>query len=168
MNDSIEKAISTNKSFCLEKAGDIYIERVISTIIKFKRKLVFVKRTMVILLFWTSEGVFIENTLPDPDFFKSLVEKAEWFLKLCIMPELVGKFYSRLPAGDINNGNKADQSTEPVYCYCYCRWPSYCEMVGCDNPTCTMEWFHFDCLKSDSTPTKFPGLSSCFSCSCVI
>ena len=96
----------------------------------------------------TSEGVFIERILPDPDFFKSLVEKAERFFKLCIMPELVGKFYSRLPAGHINNSNKADQSTEPVYCYCRC--PSCGEMVGCDNPTCTMEWFHFDCLKLDS------------------
>ena len=66
------------------------------------------------------------------------------------MPELVGKFYSRLPEGYINNGNKADQSTEPVYCYCRC--PSYGEMVGCDNPTCTTEWFHFDGLKLDSEP----------------
>ena len=52
------------------------------------------------------------------------------------MPGLVGKFYSRLP-GDIDNGNKADQSTEPVYC--------------------TMEWIHFDCLKLDSKPKTKNG-----------
>ena len=91
----------------------------------------------------------MEMILPDPDFFKSVVERAERFFKFCIMPEQVRKFYSRLP-GDIDNGNKADQSTEPIYCYRGCS--GYGEMVGCDNPTCTMEWFHFDCLKLNSIP----------------
>ena len=33
---------------------------------------------------------------------------------------------------------------EPVYCYC--RQVSYGEMVGCDNPECPIEWFHFECV----------------------
>ena len=151
MNDSIEKAISTDKSFCIEKAGDIYtLKKSHQYYYQVQTQISVCQKDYGDFVVWTSEGVFIERILPDPDFFKSLVEKAEQFFKLCIMPELVGKFYSRLPAGDINNGNKADQSTEPVYCYCRC--PSYGEMVGCDNPTCTMEWFHFNCLKLDSEP----------------
>ena len=75
-------------------------------------------------------------------------------LQTLLYEELVGNFYSRLPE-DINNGNKADQFTESVYCYCRCS--AYGEIVGCDNPTCTMEWFHFDCLKLDSKPKTKNG-----------
>lgn len=30
--------------------------------------------------------------------------------------------------------------------YCYCRQISYGEMIGCDNPHCKIEWFHFECV----------------------
>ncbi|EFJ46892.1 hypothetical protein VOLCADRAFT_109820 [Volvox carteri f. nagariensis] len=38
---------------------------------------------------------------------------------------------------------------EPAYCIC--NKPSAGQMVGCDNPDCTIEWFHFECvgLKAD-------------------
>ncbi|PNH08538.1 Inhibitor of growth protein 4 [Tetrabaena socialis] len=38
---------------------------------------------------------------------------------------------------------------EPAYCIC--NKPSSGQMVGCDNPDCTIEWFHFECvgLKGD-------------------
>lgn len=38
---------------------------------------------------------------------------------------------------------KADPN-EPVYCNC--RQISFGEMVGCDNPECPIEWFHFECV----------------------
>ena len=30
--------------------------------------------------------------------------------------------------------------------FCYCRQISYGEMIGCDNPHCKIEWFHFECV----------------------
>lgn len=39
---------------------------------------------------------------------------------------------------------------EPVYCTC--RQVSYGEMVGCDNPDCPIEWFHFGCVGITSKP----------------
>lgn len=34
--------------------------------------------------------------------------------------------------------------SEPVYCFC--RQVAYGDMVGCDNPDCEHEWFHFNCV----------------------
>ena len=37
--------------------------------------------------------------------------------------------------------------------FCLCRGISYGNMVGCDNATCSIEWFHFGCVGLTSPPT---------------
>ncbi|XP_065176531.1 inhibitor of growth protein 4-like [Sycon ciliatum] len=39
---------------------------------------------------------------------------------------------------------------EPTYCVCH--QVSYGEMIGCDNPDCPVEWFHFACVGLSSKP----------------
>ncbi|XP_054721668.1 inhibitor of growth protein 4-like [Uloborus diversus] len=49
---------------------------------------------------------------------------------------------------------------EPTYCFCH--QVSYGEMIGCDNPDCPIEWFHFSCLGLTSKPK---GKWYCSNCS---
>eukprot|EP00358_Blepharisma_japonicum_P005208 CAMPEP_0202944202 /NCGR_PEP_ID=MMETSP1395-20130829/4919_1 /ASSEMBLY_ACC=CAM_ASM_000871 /TAXON_ID=5961 /ORGANISM="Blepharisma japonicum, Strain Stock R1072" /LENGTH=184 /DNA_ID=CAMNT_0049642683 /DNA_START=88 /DNA_END=642 /DNA_ORIENTATION=- len=42
---------------------------------------------------------------------------------------------------------------EPDKKYCYCQKDSPEEMIGCDNPGCKREWFHFSCVGLSSKPT---------------
>ena len=39
---------------------------------------------------------------------------------------------------------------EPTYCTCH--QVSYGEMIGCDNPECPIEWFHFACVALTTKP----------------
>ncbi|KAM4663449.1 inhibitor of growth protein 5-like [Discoglossus pictus] len=39
---------------------------------------------------------------------------------------------------------------EPTYCRCH--QVSYGEMIGCDNPDCPIEWFHFACVDLTTKP----------------
>ncbi|XP_076451435.1 inhibitor of growth protein 5-like [Babylonia areolata] len=39
---------------------------------------------------------------------------------------------------------------EPTYCLCH--QVSYGEMIGCDNPDCPIEWFHFGCVDLTTKP----------------
>jgi len=39
---------------------------------------------------------------------------------------------------------------EPTYCVC--NRVSFGEMVGCDNPDCKVEWFHFECVGLTNPP----------------
>ncbi|KAL1297237.1 hypothetical protein AAFC00_004799 [Neodothiora populina] len=43
-----------------------------------------------------------------------------------------------------------DDPNEPRYCYC--GRGSWGEMIACDNPNCTMEWFHLTCTGLRSVP----------------
>ncbi|RKF62551.1 putative phd-finger domain-containing protein [Erysiphe neolycopersici] len=45
--------------------------------------------------------------------------------------------------------------------YCTCRSVSYGDMVGCDNPNCEFEWFHWSCVGLKSEP---PGIWICPAC----
>ncbi|XP_066925759.1 inhibitor of growth protein 3-like [Clytia hemisphaerica] len=52
---------------------------------------------------------------------------------------------------------------EPTYCLC--NQVSYGEMVGCDNPSCPIEWFHYGCVGLTDAPK---GKWYCPDCSAVI
>lgn len=41
---------------------------------------------------------------------------------------------------------------EDTNLYCFCQRMSFGEMVGCDNPKCKYQWFHFECLGITSAP----------------
>ena len=41
---------------------------------------------------WTPQEIHMETILPDKPFFASNASKAENFLKLCILPEMLGKY----------------------------------------------------------------------------
>ena len=50
-------------------------------------------------------------------------------------------------------------NNEPVYCIC--NQVSFGEMIGCDNPDCEVEWFHYPCVGLDAPP---PGKWFCPDC----
>lgn len=39
--------------------------------------------------------------------------------------------------------------------YCICNQPSQGDMIGCDNPACTREWFHNICVGIQTPPEKW-------------
>ncbi|CAH1733357.1 unnamed protein product [Aphis gossypii] len=38
--------------------------------------------------------------------------------------------------------------------YCLCQQVSYGDMICCDNPECSIEWFHFECVNLTTKPKK--------------
>ena len=115
----------------------------------------------------SSPSMHIERIYPDPEFWHVCVSKAEHFFKVCILPELIGKWYTRpiqnatprTCTSAASTSASVSETTEPTkHLYCYCRQPeptdgsASSEMIGCDNPQCSIEWFHTKCLKLKSVP----------------
>ena len=46
---------------------------------------------------WTPKGIQIECIYPQHDFFESTVSKVGEFYKQTVMPELLGKWYTKMP-----------------------------------------------------------------------
>ncbi len=112
---------------------------------------------------WLKEDFHIERIFPDENFMISCITKADHFFKVAILPELTGKFFSRpsTPAshteevsGLISDSLIKDDANIEEKVYCYCRKAESGQMIGCDNPSCSYEWFHFECLKITTPPKK--------------
>ncbi|XP_060853817.1 inhibitor of growth protein 4-like [Rhopalosiphum padi] len=56
-------------------------------------------------------------------------------------------------AGAVHSPDVFDMPVDPNEpTYCLCNQVSYGKMVGCDNPDCPIEWFHFECVKLTTKP----------------
>ncbi|XP_013418950.1 inhibitor of growth protein 4 isoform X2 [Lingula anatina] len=69
-------------------------------------------------------------------------------------PELV--MTNTIPALPLSIAHPSDVLDMPVDpnepTYCLCHQVSYGEMIGCDNPDCPIEWFHFACVGLTTKP----------------
>ena len=85
------------------------------------------------------------------------VEKASEFFRLSLLPELIGKFYSR-PAVTTFSGKTSElpglskPNTEIESTTTYRRKPESGNKLACDNKSCPIEWFHFECLQLSAAP----------------
>jgi inhibitor of growth protein 3 len=61
-------------------------------------------------------------------------------------------------SGNANTGEADDDDNAP---YCFCRHPSFGEMVGCECDACPFQWFHFGCVGLQRKPR---GQWYCYAC----
>lgn len=115
----------------------------------------------IVCTFSSKDGLYVERITKDNTFWNECVQKAELLFHKCILPELLGNWYTRSSisshAIDVTTCSATDATTSSAEntsmpetsdsYYCYCRGPDEGEMIGCDNPQCPIQWFHFECLE---------------------
>jgi len=96
-----------------------------------------------------------------PSLWSQCVEHASSFFRMCVLPELMGSWFTHFLA----SVNLAEESIPSVnmpmaseviqpsdddqqdMTHCYCHGPESGSMLACDNKECPIEWFHLKCLK---------------------
>ena len=108
---------------------------------------------------WQEGELFVQRIYPDNTFIASALEKCEQFVKVAVLPELLGKWYSKEPirkpeSADLEDDNdQADGTDETgLMMWCYCRKEESGEMIACDNTECHIQWFHTKCLHITKIP----------------
>ena len=110
---------------------------------------------------YTKEGLHIERIKPDPYFMEEKLTKAKQFFEIAILPELLGRWFSRpceegctavTVASQQSHSSDAAQSATSDERYCYCQRGEEGKMVGCDNLNCAYKWFHLECLGLKALP----------------
>jgi len=62
---------------------------------------------------------------------------------------------SDAPAGTLKDDEDEgdnDNDNDDNRVYCYCQNVSYGEMIGCDDDSCRLEWFHLTCVGMERPP----------------
>ena len=109
---------------------------------------------------WSDSELVIIRIAFDGDFINSAIEKATVFFKHGVLPELLGKWYTKPPVQKNSSEcitsshnevtDYAGESSEE--CWCYCRGEDIGEMILCDNERCEIKWFHTSCLRITKIP----------------
>lgn len=123
------------------------------------------------------DDLYIERILLDQGFIKEKLEKAERLFWLAVLPELLGKWFTRANTqlsainsttddlnDDINVDENDHEEDDDDGTWCYCKQPRGGAMVGCENPACKIKWFHMACLRINKTPKGRWYCPSCHPC----
>ena len=114
---------------------------------------------------WIKEVLHIERITLDEALIESAIPIAEKFYKLCILPELLGKWYTwKQPPRDSSVQHPRDpplQIEEDDGTWCHCKERKGGDMVACDNKSCTATWFHLECVGLSTVPR---GIWLCPTC----
>ena len=89
-------------------------------------------------------GLVHQRLLPDTDHWKTVVPKLTNFWRICVLPEVLGRWYTR------RHDVKAVESISVSICYC--RTATMEDTVTCSNPKCQIVQFHYSCLGIVSIP----------------
>lgn len=114
---------------------------------------------------WTKSELACIRITKNVAFIEEKLDDAQHFFIYGILPEIIGKWYSRKPVATADGvvhlpKSKAqatvdrndDDDDDPEKLWCYCSKPAFGEMNMCDNKKCTIRWDHYDCLCLKETP----------------
>ena len=168
--ETIEDAVSLDKNFCLKStANGKYELDVTHTYYYQVQTQLFVLDVdycdfCVCTFCGNSHGIYIERISRNSEFWDDCVAKASYFFTFCILPELLGKWYTRpyvkhdCPEESSSSSSTAAIETDSIHSsshdrdYCYCGGTGGGLMIGCDNDGCAIEWFHMECLRIMTVP----------------
>ena len=177
--ESVELAAANDKKFCLKESnGSLYLDHSHPYFYQVQTQ-IFVCNVLYcdfcVCTFATGEdeqSVHTERIYRNAEFWNDCVSKANCFFRTCILPELMGNWYTRPSITIINEDQRSqnepdefqqqshqperdasssqhNNSNHPLQTFCYCKGPDTGKMIACDNNECVIEWFHLDCLKID-------------------
>lgn len=87
---------STVKSFCLEKSGETFhLKQSHQYYYQIQAQLHLTHTSYCDFVVWTQKVIHVERIFPDSDFWKINVESVKAFYIKGILPELLGKHFSR-------------------------------------------------------------------------
>ena len=105
---------------------------------------------------WRSDELIVNRIERDDTFLIEASDKATKFFKYGILPELVGKWYTRPPnitvlSSQASTSGSPSQGANTQETWCYCNKEESGTMIFCENDKCQIKWFHMECL---SIPKK--------------
>ncbi len=101
---------------------------------------------------WGPHECFIERIFPDGDLFATNLVKVHAFINKCVLPELLGKWFS------VPRVSHSDHTvTQGTGLGCYCGEPAtdVNTMLYCSCDFCVRKTFHQSCLKLTRVSKKW-------------
>ena len=144
-----------NKSACLQLDGQKFsLKRDHAYFYQVQQQLHITKRPycdfVVFAITKDCSKVVQERIFPDADHWTYQVNTLSLFWRLCILPEILGRWYTRKMDLKKELGSELNISGD-----CYCRKTSDEPTAICSNPDCPISKFHLACLCIENVPKSW-------------
>ena len=107
------------------------------------------------VVFSGSNNIFIQRIVPDAEFWGAANVHVKQFYISGILPELIGKLYTRLNV-------RTDDAPPTDNLFCYCRKPATdVHMLVCSETTCKIKRYHRQCLGLKTVPKRLWRCPDC-------
>ena len=144
MQDTTLESLAESPQFCLSKGddGSLHLKHNHAYYYQCQLQLYATQRLYCDFVIWTESGLHIERITEDETFLNNIIPRAERFFKLCVLPELLGKWFTRshsrqVPC-DISDNTETEEDSGM---WCYCRESKGGDMICCENKSCSVKWF---------------------------
>ena len=150
------ESVADLPQFCLTKGqdGSLHLKHNHAYYYQCQLQLYVTQRLYCDFVVWTEGNLHIERISKDEAFLKDIIPRAEKFFKLCVLPELLGKWFTRSHSCQVpRHGGNELEVEEDNGTWCYCKEPKGGDMVCCENNGCSIKWFHLECLQITESPS---------------
>ena len=150
-----EEVVQSQSSFCLEIESDsLKLKNDHHYYYQVQPQIKICQVDYCDFVVWSKDNIFVPRIPIDMEFIDNAIENVKPFIKLALLQELVGKWFSKQIVVPLTRDNPNDQpisGAAEVWCYCK-KGEDHGDMIGCDNKNCQIQWFHLSyCLKLTKT-----------------
>ena len=157
---SVNKKAAEDSQFFLKEdlSGNLYLDIYHAYYFQVQAQMKFCCASYADFVVWTEKQLFIQRIYSDEPFISNVLESCNTFIKIGILPEIIGKYYSKEPVVNVASLDQDQENADPEtnqekLLWCYCRQPEDGqEMIACDDNTCRIQWFHVSCLHIKKIP----------------
>ncbi len=142
-DSSVDEA-SDNPKFCIEN-GALKTDH--AYYVQVQTQLNVCEREYCDFFLWLKNDNFFQRVTRDTKIWDMYVENAKSVFINGILPELLGKCFTRIPKIEVKDSLNMQQ-------YCYCNGTVKSQMFACCRPTCELKYFHLECLNLTNTLKK--------------
>ena len=148
---SLREAVDGARNFCLEElpGGKLQLRRDHGYYFQCQMQIYVTRRLFCDFVVWTPREIHIERITLDEQLIETAIPTAKKFWRLCVLPELLGKWYTRQKCPNVQCTSlhtQTDQLEEDSGKWCFCREDKGGEMIACDGKSCNITWYHLDCV----------------------
>lgn len=143
---------TSESGFCLDNhGGEFSLKRNHTYYYQIQAQMMICSVTYGDFIVWCEDELFVERISLDEQFVLDAFKAASNFFTYGILPELLGKWYSKLPQYAVSTESHA-QCPSPRSTWCFCQSEESGMMIACDNERCKIIWFHLNCLRLKKAP----------------
>ena len=157
-------AAATIKNFCLKQSARdacITLDKKHAYYYQVQAQLHICDVEFCDFIVWTTKGLFVERIAPDPDFWTIATREAREFFVNGILPEIMGKWYTRALVPCSKNLPSSDDD-DAYWCICQ-QLIEDSTLIRCDNMNCKIKWYHPSCVQLKEIPQDKWLCPQCFS-----